>query len=231
MLESERCSSAPQKIVILSFFFRSNESGVQATPLDFYRALLHQLVVQYRDQLWNQLVGLVQGFQKTTGHSFNDTEGWNWHANELDRFLQTCIKKARETHIIQIMVDALDECSQDEIISLEAFFKNILSQPASGLLRLSICITCRHFPLVKWQEGKEISMEFKSDADIRTYLRNNLEPFENEQDSQNLENEMVDRSCGIFLWVGLILPNVRLQQRKGLNPDQLLQSLGKPLQS
>ncbi|CAH0051280.1 unnamed protein product [Clonostachys solani] len=216
-----------QNVIVLSFFFHSNESGSQTTPLDFYRNLLHQLIVRYRDQLWNQLVGVVQNFQVSSGRSIDDGEEWNWHVNELERLLQSCINKARETHAVQIMVDALDECSQDGIISIEAFFKNIRSQPASSLLRLSICITCRHFPLVRWQQGTEISVESKNDADIRTYIRSNLEPIEDDQDSRALEDEMVERSSGIFLWAKLILPNMVLQQRKGSNPEQLLQSLRK----
>ncbi|CAH0023288.1 unnamed protein product [Clonostachys rhizophaga] len=227
MVDSERRSDDSQNVIVLTFFFHSNESGSQTTPLDFYRNLLHQLIVRYRDQLWNQLVGVVQNFQLSSGRSINDGEEWSWHVNELERLLQSCINKARETHAVQIMVDALDECSQDGIVSLEAFFKNIRSQQASSLSRLSICITCRHFPLVKWQQGNEISVESKNEADIRTYVRSNLEPFEDGQDSGALEDEMVERSSGIFLWAKLVLPNLVLQQRKGLNPEQLLQSLRK----
>ncbi|KAK7228087.1 hypothetical protein V2G26_000257 [Clonostachys chloroleuca] len=225
MIDTDRRSNDSQKVVVLSFFFHSNESGGQATPLDFYRNLLHQLIIRYRDQLWNQLVGVIQNFQMSSGRWINDGEEWSWHVNELESLLQSCINKARETHAVQIMVDALDECSQDGIISLEAFFKNIRSQPASSLSRLSICITCRHFPLVKWQQGKEISVESKNEADIRTYVRSNLEPFEDGQDSGALGDEIVKRSSGIFLWAKLVLPNLVLQQRKGLNPEQLLQSL------
>ncbi|VUC32372.1 unnamed protein product [Clonostachys rosea] len=225
MVESEGRSNESHNTIVLSFFFHNNESGLQATPLDFYRSLLHQLIVRYRDQLWNQLVGVVQNFQKSSGRSFSDTEGGDWHVNELERLLQSCIKRVLETHAIEIMVDALDECSEDGVVSLEAFFKNIRSQPASNPSRLGICITCRHFPLVRWQEGSEISVELRNEADIRTYARSNLEPFEDEKDAKALEDEIVERSTGIFLWAKLILPNIVLQQRKGLNPDQLLQSV------
>ncbi|KAI1060753.1 hypothetical protein LB506_007085 [Fusarium annulatum] len=225
MVDCERSRNDLGNTIILTFFFHGGESGPQQAPMDFYRALLYQLIVKYRDQLWNRLVGLVEAFQRSSGRSISDHGEPNWHCNEMDGLLQSCIKKVREAYAVQIMVDALDECNQGETLTIEEFFKAIRAETGTNLSRLSICITCRHFPIVKWQEGREIHLEQRNEADIRVYLRNSLDPFEDHREGQALEDEIVERSSGVFLWVKLVLPTIILQQRKGLNHEQLLQSL------
>lgn len=71
----------------------------------------------------------------------------------------------------------------------------------------------------------EISVGLKNQSDIKTHLLHNLEKFENDKQRQELEDEMLARSSGVFLWIKLVCPKVVAEQRKGRNVDEIGQSL------
>lgn len=211
----------------ISFFFHKSNSNEHTISLNLYRCLLGQLIGGCQERRWYQLTDTIKQLLVDGSERGRDHNEWIWHPNELSRLLRDCIRKVLEKCAVQVFVDALDECDITDQPTLENFFKTLQSDCASAPSRLSVFIACRQGSLAKWQAhmDNEIRVGLKNQSDIKTYLLHNLEKFEDEKQRQELEDDMLAQSSGVFLWITLVCPKVVAEQRRGRNVDEIRQSL------
>ncbi|GIJ89201.1 hypothetical protein Asppvi_008131 [Aspergillus pseudoviridinutans] len=210
-----------QEEIVLSFFFYDRGSELQRTPPGLYRTFLHQLLLQNRQRVRPHVFDIVDEFQEAHKSLSALDQNWIYQANELQELLLKCLRRILATHTVEILIDALDECAVEDILTLERFFRKLQAEtPALGY-SLRLCITCRHYPLVKWTGGVEICVDVRNVADIRIYVQRALKEFEDEADRRSIEEEIVDRSNGVFLWVRLVLPVIISQHRAGFSVEQM----------
>ncbi|OCL10292.1 Het-eN, partial [Glonium stellatum] len=204
--------SLPNKLTTLSFFFHGRGAEIQRTPLGLFRSLLHQLLDQFPDPCSD----VVRIFKDKYDKIGQPVDKWNWHPQELQGFLEACLPKALEKCPILIMVDALDECGEEKAVSLVERFERLLSQCSSAKNGLSICFSCRHYPIVSLDNGFEVCVEHENQDDITKYIRDELQgTIKKDKDLEVLQKEILDGSSHVFQWVVLVLPMALSEYRKG----------------
>ncbi|MCJ1344209.1 hypothetical protein MMC31_002412 [Peltigera leucophlebia] len=206
------------KPVALSFFFHGQGAEIQRTPLGLFRSLLHQLLKRFPGPLSE----VVQTFQSNC----KDMETWEWHQKDLQRLLKTCIPKVLEKRAVRILVDALDECGEVAARGLVTYFQDLLSRCSSANRGLSVCFSCRHYPVVVIDGGLELCVERENHSDIRNYIQEKLQhAIQNDKKLHGLQDEIFERSSCIFQWVVVVLDRAIWQHREGYSLPYILRQL------
>lgn len=161
----------PRKPLTISFFFHGRGAEIQKTPLGLYRSLLYQLLGRFP----NTLSDVVQLFRSRCEGMGKPGEKWNWHTQELRDFVESCLAKILEESAIRIFVDALDECGEEEARRLVRNFEDLYSKSSSAPHGLSICFSCRHWPVIAPDNCQEICAEHENHKDIMTYIQEELQ--------------------------------------------------------
>lgn len=211
------------KLVIASFFFHGRGASIQKSPRGMFRSLLHQIL----DQIPEFLSDFTSNFKKRCGVEGKLGDKWEWHLMELQKFFQDSIAHAKKPHLIQIYVDALDECGEETAIDLVADFERLVSKPPSVAgTALNLCFSCRHYPIVALNCGLTICVQDENDQDVRTYVRAQLERGISESSkAQELETEIAAKALGVFQWVFLVVPVVIRLHREGRNMNLIRKRL------
>lgn len=212
--------ASPKKPLVASFFFHGRGADIQKTPLGLYRSLLHQIL----DQIPNSLPELISTFKKNCETQGMPGEKWNWNEMQLQDFLKDAILRVSKTHSMRIYVDALDECGEKVAKGLVEFFEVLISDLPTGAT-LSICFSCRHYPIVTLNHGRTISVEENNGPDISSYVQLKLQLFEPKSEAQELEKTIVSMTSGVFQWVVLVVPIVLSLYERGKNMKTIRKEL------
>ena len=202
---------------VASFFFHGRGELIEKSPLGLFRALLHQLALQIPDIL-AKLTSLFKMKCETLG-DFGDK--WTWHEKELQRFFDMHVTRVAERHKIRMYIDALDECGEEAATNLIEFFEGIA-------ICLSVCFSCRHFPILALENGLEINVEHENAQDIETYINRTIGSGIQQRDVVNVaRKEILNKSLGIFQWVVLVVRKVIKLHKNGKS----LKYIGENIQS
>ena len=206
-------------VVCASFFFYGGGTLIQKNPLGLFRSLLHQIL----QQVPSLLLELTHLFKRRCETDGPPGEKWNWHEKELQEFFESAVVKAAKTEAIRVYVDALDECGEQAATSLVRFFEGVADS-------LSICFSCRYYPLIALDCGLEISVENKNAQDIQTFVNHEL----NKENYELIRDQVIRNSAGNFQWVKFVVVLVLNFARRGsplraiqTKIDQIPQELSK----
>jgi hypothetical protein len=196
---------------VLSFFFHGRGDKLQRTPLGLFRSLLHQV-------LWNvpgALPDLVDTYEQRLKNMGEPEKNWRWHQNELRRFFESSLLKVLESRPVWLFVDALDECGEEDAVELAAKFTSFIQNlPSTGLERLHICFSCRHYPTLHPDNTSEICLEHENGQDISTYVQTRLSTLHDPTASM-IPDLITKRASGIFMWARLVVERVLHLERAG----------------
>ncbi len=196
-----------RRIVLASFFFHGRGTLVQKSAGGLFRSLLHQ-ILQQLPKLLKEFSGLYQNKIETEGGFGTE---WEWHEKELQYFFVSHVTEAAKTRKICLYIDALDECGEDVATELVDLFQRVGSS-------LSVCFSCRHYPIINLDSGLEICVEDWNNLDIDRYLGTHFKPHIPEQDvATTIQHEIAAKSLGSFQWVVLVVPLVLRLYRRGLS--------------
>ncbi|WAO96056.1 NACHT domain-containing protein [Fusarium falciforme] len=197
--------------LILSFFFHGRGSELQKTPLGLFRSLFHQLLRRVPEALTD----LVDTFQQRCETIGKPGEEWQWHPRELQRFFESSLLKVLNTCPVWLLVDALDECGEENAVNLAEEFKSLLRRlPPSGLKHFHICFTCRHYPILDLDGAFEVYVEKENQKDISTFVQDKLSSFRG-RTSSTIPELITKCAGGVFLWAWLVVKQVLGLERKG----------------
>ena len=188
------------RMICASFFFYGGGTLIQKNPLGLFRSLLHQIV----QQVPSLLLELTQIFKRRRETDGDFGEKWTWHERELQEFFESAVVEAAKTEAIRVYVDALDECGEQAATSLVRFFQGVADS-------LSICFSCRHYPLVALEYGLEVWVENQNAQDIKTFVHHEL----NKDQYESIRDQIIQKSAGNFQWVKLVVVLVLNLGRKG----------------
>src|SRR5271156_3844022 len=226
----EQESLIPNKLATISFFFHGRGAEIQRTPLGLFRSLLYQLLERFPGLLSD----IVQTFDRNCKNIGPAGEKWTWRQQDLREFLETGLPKILEQSAIRILVDALDECGAGDAQKLLDLFRRLGSKCSSAKYGLSICFSCRHYPIL-FSKGFEICVEDENHDDIRRYIQDELgHAIQDDGELETLQDEFITRSSGIFQWVVLVLPQALLEYNHGnslLKIQKMLQNIPPELDS
>lgn len=114
------------------------------------------------------------------------------------------------------LIDALDECDEDEIRDMISFFEylgDLTISKGSGFL---VCFSSRHYPYITIQNGLSLILENQKEhaQDIVKYVRSELKIGQSHIANQ-IHADIPTRSRGIFMWVILVVLILNKEYDKG----------------
>ncbi|KAK3400432.1 hypothetical protein B0T20DRAFT_145473 [Sordaria brevicollis] len=192
--------------IVLPFFFNARGAQLEHTTIGCYRGLLFALL-DGRQELWPSLDHLGK-----TGSEYVLKGNWTVAA-----LTQTLTQAIRMTHgrAIEIWIDALDECGEDEVRKMVSFFEGLMDMADTQDMDLKICFSSRHYPSVTSPKAVDVVLEQqqKHDEDIARYIEAKLHIGTAE--TEEIKAELLRKCSGIFLWVVLVVDMLNREYARG----------------
>ncbi|KAF3014249.1 hypothetical protein E8E14_010237 [Neopestalotiopsis sp. 37M] len=172
--------------LLISFFFNARGHELEKSTFGLYRSLLWQLLDKNPD-LHYVLDGLRPGYQ--------------WTDERLKSLIEETIQDLGDTPIF-CLIDALDECAQDQIRNMVVFLEALVDVQSS----LHVCFASRHYPHITVQTSHEIILEERDghEKDIASYLSSALR-ISPKVLFEQIRSEMQAKAHGVFMWVVLVV--------------------------
>ncbi|KAI9892636.1 MAG: hypothetical protein M1814_001329 [Vezdaea aestivalis] len=195
--------------LLISFFFHGSGSEIQRSPLGLLRSLLHQLLPQTPDLLrdFNSI------YQRRCDTEGQFEEKWKWDVSELKKFIKHHVMQSSQRYQIRAYIDGLDECGTEAALGLIEFFDTITASSTDNQepnTSLSICFSCRHFPIIALERGSEICIDSEVYQDICTFARNETQRwFRNKIHAREVQSTIENRKSGTFQLAKLIIFEAR----------------------
>ncbi|KAF2182356.1 hypothetical protein K469DRAFT_740286 [Zopfia rhizophila CBS 207.26] len=174
------------KLTVISFFFNARGEGLEKSILGMYRLLLVQLLEKFPH--------LQGGFNLISLTALGDNEFPTNNAETMKSLFQHAVERLGQ-HSLACFIDALDECNEDQVHEMVAFFEEP-SLP-SGFISTPV--------LLDGQKGYY--------QDIANYIHSELKV---ESKIDQIKAEILEKSSGIFLWVVLVIPMLNKEYAHGL---------------
>lgn len=202
-------------VVVISFFFNARGESLERSTHGMYRSLLSQLL--------NTLPNLLSIFDAPEHKEFLDGfytallshQNPMWQIVVLQDLLRSALTKLGQTPLA-IFVDALDECSSDQVEELVEYFEALGEEAERNGLRLNICFSSRYYPYIDIQYGLKIKLEAQDghEEDIAMYIRNKLR-IGASKTAEEIKTGMQAKAKGIFMWVVLVVDILKAEYRDG----------------
>ncbi|KAF7532903.1 hypothetical protein G7054_g7529 [Neopestalotiopsis clavispora] len=172
--------------ILISFFFNARGDELGKSTFGLYRSLLWQLLDKKPD-LQHVLDGLRPGYQ--------------WTDERLKSLIEEALQDLGDTPIF-CLIDALDECDQDQIRDMVVFLEALVDVQSS----LHVCFASRHYPHITVQTSHEIILEERDghEKDIASYLSSALR-ITPKNLAEQIRSEMQAKAHGVFMWVVLVV--------------------------
>ena len=218
--EDQRDKSADPFVV--SFFFHGRGTELEKDLKGFYRSVLYQLLNRFP----NRNVRLPIAFTDQ-GRDKERLVHYTWSLAELRDLAEITVLDILQESPIRVFADALDECGRAAAGSLVKDFRRFLSKCERSLFGLSICFTCRHYPVICLNEGSTITVEQENWQDIQRHIRHEFDSrgLGNSESITELQETMQERSKGVFQWVALVAPRIVDNWLDGESRGAILQAL------
>ncbi|KAF3057728.1 Ankyrin repeat domain-containing protein 50 [Trichoderma lentiforme] len=212
--------SAGGNNLVMSFFFHARGDDLQKTPLGFLRSILHQILKQTPEALFD----LVSAYQQKCRDMGDPGGKWQWHSGELWDFFKSCLPRILTHQSIWLFVDALDECGENHAKDIVQRLTWLLEKlpPHPAWTHIHICFTCRHYPILSSRGLLEIWLEMENKNDISTYVQSELKlsSFE-EPIPSGIQNLIIARASGVFLWARLVAHQARDLELNGAGSNKI----------
>ncbi|KAH6883821.1 hypothetical protein B0T10DRAFT_579858 [Thelonectria olida] len=202
--------SIRDEAVVLSFFFHGRGGELQRTPLGLFRSVLHQLLNRVPDAL-SHLIDTFQERQYTIGKA---GEEWQWHVSELRGFFESSLPKVLERWSLWLFIDAMDECGEENAISLVNDFKRLIKKLPPTTSQFRICFSCRHYPILELDYGSAICLEYENGGDIATFVQAQFSTSRIKPAS-TIADTITRQASGVFMWARLVVKRVLALERHG----------------
>lgn len=146
---------------------------------------------------------------------------WEWRVEELQEIFSSLLAAAK-TQSIVVFLDALDEAGSETAPKIVTYLRQLYKK--FGPERPTrIGFSCRHFPAIALKDGFEVRMEDSNQDDIVSYISKRLSEEldigeDTDMELQNiisLQNHLVLRASGVFMWVALVIPLILPQYNNG----------------
>lgn len=201
-------------VLVPTFFFTGKESVLHKTAEGMYRSLTYQLIAS-NEMLSEFFLQLWEHNNPCSNVAEISSDGFHWHVNELQMFLETAVKR-RMTPPLLFIIDALDECQDSndtDVVSSEAreivyFFDGLLTAAEESGMVIDVCISCRSwFKMDTKNKEYEIVVDQCNQKDLQTYAehRFSVRHHLDMKELSKLVDEVVGLSSGIFLWMKLVI--------------------------
>ncbi|KAK4945477.1 hypothetical protein LTR10_015373 [Elasticomyces elasticus] len=192
--------------VTISFFFHARGNSLERTTLGMYRSLLSQLFesIPSLKVVLNSLPPQPQPPKVDLEQPTKaDPKVFEWELEDIQNLFERAIVKIDQQSLI-CFIDALDECEEDQIRDMMEFFEHLGA--LAGATRFRTCFSSRHYPHITITNATQLVLEDQAEHhhDLGNYLEGRLNAKSSELIDE-IKAEMLEKACGIFLWVVLVV--------------------------
>ncbi|EPE28101.1 alpha/beta-Hydrolase [Glarea lozoyensis ATCC 20868] len=196
--ENPKTTSSSLSTIHLSFFFNARGSAIEKTPIGLYKTLFYGLLRCIPLVMCEFIPAFIDKEFCTQNSNIS------WQMTELADAVHSIIGKTQPNNI-EIMIDALDECEDDEVRSaIRRFESSMTNAQVSGAM-LKVCWSSRYYPHIslKSQHGLELRLDKENDRDIRRYVEKEMQAGIHASLLPIME-DLISSANGVFLWAVLV---------------------------
>jgi ankyrin repeat protein len=193
--------------VVIAFFFNARGDSMEKSTLGMYRALLLQLL--------ERLPTLQSSFESLRIPASRIGVEYQWSLDSLHMLFEEVVQKLGEASVV-CFIDALDECEEQQIRDMIAFFEHLGKLSVSASTRLRVCFSSRHYPNITIENGLNLVLEGQEGhaQDIINYIKSKLKIGES-QTAHQIRRDLQDKASGVFMWVVLVVDILRKEYDRG----------------
>lgn len=182
------------------FLFNAGGSSLEKDTLGMYQSLLFQLFAKLP-----RAQEVFDGFDIL---ELPQAPSYSWTIPQLKAVLDHAIRELGR-HWLWIYVDALDECNEDQIRDMVAFFDLLGNHAVISNINMRVFFASRHYPQITTPKKVELTLEDEEEhsRDIERYIQSKLRTGNNTQNTavQGIREEVKRRASGVFIWVVLVV--------------------------
>lgn len=204
---------------VISFFFNAKGEELEHSSTGMMRSILHQMCSQNLN-----ILGSLLDFARSIRALCGDDRA-PWEEAELKAFVRSAIIEQKQRVII--FIDAIDECNSDSVRDVADFWRETTKTTYSAGAHLSVCLSSRHFPAITVNDCPEIIVEDHNYPDVVEFVgrRLDLGMSGTLEDRKAIQQKILERSGGVFLWVSLVVKDVLRKMDEGRGLNSLLKDL------
>jgi len=213
-----------------AFFFNAKGQALERSPAGLFRSLLHQLlpkILQIRDSRSPQS-------RRVQAQFINDLKdsSSSWTESNLRSLVQSMLLE-QEIGKTYIFIDAIDECDCKDPRQMWLFWTEITKSARTSGIDLNVFLGGRHVHSIdKGSSGRlascsNIIVQDHNHQDLSTYVGRRLRLVINhsEPELKLLEEMILEKSAGVFLWVVLVVDDIITQWDDGGGVQYLLKHI------
>ena len=193
--------------ILLSFFFNARGEDMEKSTIGTYRSLLLQLL--------ERLPALQSVFDSLGLSTSSFSADHQWNAESLKTLLEQAIRGLGDSSVV-CLIDALDECEEEQVRDMIQFFEHIGDLAVSNDIRFQVCFSSRHYPHITIRNGLELVLEGQEghSQDITNYVETELK-IGKSKIAQQVRAELQEKASGIFMWVVLVVGILNKESDRG----------------
>jgi hypothetical protein len=192
---------------IISFFFNARGEDLEKSALGMYRSLAFQLLEKLPE-----LQNLLDFFGQAEPNKGNFPR---WDIEMIQNILGRAIENLGQ-HCLTCFIDALDECEEDQVREIVAFFEQLGQRAVSPQFRFLVCFSSPHYPNITIEKSVQLILEGQEghQQNIANYLYSRLKAGRSKL-IEEIKIEILERASGIFLWVVLVVQMLNKEYDRG----------------
>lgn len=200
LYEQRKLDLANCSTLLLRFFFNGRGSDMESSPEALYRTLTYSLIALDPAMLFHVLLLYLE--RENRGFAVR------WKPGELANIFHRMLEEFQSCGI-EILIDALDECSDNEVHETVRRFERSIQEPRNGTT-LRVCWSSRFYPHISLVgvQGMEMVLNTKNSEDILRFARKTL-PLDFSREFEFIGREIIRRANGAFLWASLVSQRLR----------------------
>jgi hypothetical protein len=202
----------------IAFFFNARGTDLEKTPKGLYRTLVHQLLKRSEATMKTYLPIYLEK------ESSFGKENIHWHKGELSQLFFSIVS-GPEISPLEVFVDALDECEDDEVRQVVELFEKSAREAIRNQKSLKICWSSRHYPHISLDNKLEIQMENENTPDIRFYVESEFRLEDEDELTEKIRKEIIRKASGVFLWTVLVIRSPLKAWDQGFRPHEIWELL------
>ncbi|KAH6714506.1 Pfs, NB-ARC and ankyrin domain protein [Leptodontidium sp. MPI-SDFR-AT-0119] len=193
--------------IVLSFFFHARGGDMEKCTIGTYRSLLLQLL--------KRLPPLQSIFDSLSLSSSSFREDHQWNVESLKTLLEQAIRNLGDNSVV-CLIDALDECEEEQVRDMIQFFEHIGDLAVSNGIRFLVCFSSRLYPYITIRNGLELVLGEQAghSQDITNYVETELKIGKSRL-AQQIRAELQEKASGIFMWVVLVVRILNNESDRG----------------
>jgi hypothetical protein len=179
--------------IVISFFFNARGNDLEKSVIGMYRSLLWELL--------SKVPELQKVLDDTDLIPFSHNDQPTWETEVLRSLLSLAIANLGQHHLL-CFVDALDECSQNDVYGMIEHFQTIGKKSVLRGSLVYICFSSRHYPFIDIENGQELILERHPghERDLEAYIHSKLKLKKNRKaEADELRNDIRLKANGVFL--------------------------------